>query len=177
MLNPPMKTSPAGRGFIEMEEESGKAKLSAYNDGTGTWTIGFGHTSAAGLPRVYPGMVITSEQADAILASDLAAVEADVNHHVNVALTQNQFDALVSFDFNTGALDRSGLLQLINNGVTNAVSITTAFCAWRYAHMHGAMVPILLGRRQREAKVFIGLPAPVRAIAADPIEPTKGATA
>jgi lysozyme len=154
MIPTPMKTSPAGRKFIEIEEESGKPSLKAYNDGTGTWTIGFGHTTSAGLPRVYPGMVITADQADAILGSDLAAVEADINHHLTVQVNQNQFDALVSFDFNTGALDRSGLLQLINKGVTNADEITTAFCAWRYAHMHGAMVPILLGRRQREAKVF-----------------------
>jgi len=155
MISPPMKTSPAGRKFIEIEEESGVAKLTAYNDGTGTWTIGFGHTSAAGLPRVIPGMTITAEQADAILGSDLAAVEADVNHHVTVGLTQNQFDALVSFDFNTGALDRSGLLALVNAGITDAAKITTAFEAWRYARMHGTLVPILLGRRQREAKVFL----------------------
>ncbi len=151
-----MQTSAAGRKFIEMEEESGVAKTHAYNDGTGTWTIGFGHTSAAGLPRVYPGMVITAEQADAILGSDLAAVEADINHHVTVPLQPHQFDMLASFDFNTGALDRSGLLQLINGGVTDPARITAAFCAWRYAHVHGAMVPILLGRRQREAKIYIG---------------------
>lgn len=150
-----MQTSPQGRKFIEMEEESGIAKTTAYNDGTGTWTIGFGHTSAAGLPRVYPGMVITTDQADAILGSDLAAVENDINHHVTVTLQQNQFDMLASFDFNTGALDRSGLLQLVNLGITDPVRITNAFCAWRYAHVHGAMVPILLGRRQREAKIYL----------------------
>src|ERR1700693_676100 len=148
MIPTTMKTSALGRKFLEMKEESGVAKTTAYNDGTGTWTIGFGHTTAAGLPRVYPGMTLTPDQADAILASDLASVEADVNHHVNVPLTQPQFDMLVDFDFNTGALDRSGLLQLINRGVTNALEITSAFCAWRYAHIHGAMVPILLGRRQ-----------------------------
>jgi len=169
-----MQTSPDGRKFIEMEEESGVAKTHAYNDGTGTWTIGFGHTSAAGLPRVYPGMVITTEQADAILGSDLASVEADINHHVTVPLQPYQFDALVSFDFNTGALDRSGLLQLINKGVTDPTSITNAFCAWRYAHVHGAMVPILLGRRQRESHIYLhGYPV-TRAIAAEPVEP--GAT-
>lgn len=155
MIPTPMRTSPAGRKFIEQEEESGVPKLRAYNDGTGTWTIGFGHTSAAGLPRVSPGMVISADQADQILGSDLASVEADVNHHVNVPLTQSQFDALVSFDFNTGALDRSGLLHLVNAGITNSDSITNAFTAWRYAHMHGEMVPILLGRRQREAKLFL----------------------
>ena len=150
-----MKTSANGRKFIEQEEESGVPKLTAYNDGTGTWTIGFGHTTAAGLPRVSPGMRITAEQADAIIASDLAAVEADVNHHVNVQLSQNQFDALVSFDFNTGALDRSSLIRDINTGITNAVSITAAFEAWRYARVHGEMTPILLGRRQREVKLFL----------------------
>ena len=156
MIPTPMKTSPIGRRFIEMKEESGRAKLVAYNDGTGTWTIGFGHTSSAGLPRVYPGMTITADQADAILGSDLASVEADINHHVNTQLTQNQFDALVSFDFNTGALDRSGLLILINKGIANGNEITAAFCAWRYAKRHGVEVPELLGRRQEEAKMFIG---------------------
>ena len=151
----PMKISPNGRRFIEMEEEGGKAKLTAYNDGTGTWTIGFGHTSAAGLPRVVPGMTITAEQADLILGSDLASVEADINKHVSVGLSQNEFDALGSFDFNTGALDRSGLLVLINAGITDPARITSAFEAWRYAHVHGVMVPILLGRRQREAKLFL----------------------
>jgi lysozyme len=152
---PHMQTSADGRKFIEMKEESGVAKTVAYNDGTGTWTIGFGHTSAAGLPRVYPGMTITTAEADAILGSDLASVENDINHNVKVPLNQNQFDALVSFDFNTGALDRSGLLQLINGGVTNPQLITNAFEAWRYAHVHGVMVPILLGRRQDEAKLYL----------------------
>lgn len=150
-----MQTSAAGRKFIEMEEESGVAKTTAYNDGTGTWTIGFGHTSAAGLPRVYPDMTITAAAADAILGADLASVENDINHHVTAQLNQNQFDALVSFDFNTGALDRSGLLQLINGGVTNATLITNAFEAWRYARIHGVETPILLGRRSREAKMYL----------------------
>ena len=94
MISPPMKTSANGRAFDEREEGT---ILHAYNDGTGTWTIGVGHTSAAGLPHVYPGMVITPEQSDAILASDLASVEADINHHVNTPLNQNQFDALGQF--------------------------------------------------------------------------------
>jgi lysozyme len=152
MITPPMKTSANGRRFIEMKEESGVPKLKAYDDGTGTWTIGFGHTSAAGLPRVYPGMTITAAEADAILSSDLASVEIDVNHHINVQLNQNQFDALVSFDLNTGALDRSGLLQVIN---TRSGDITAAFEAWRYAHVHGVMVPILLGRRKDEATLYL----------------------
>ena len=151
-----MITSPNGRKFIEQEEESGIPKLKPYDDGTGTLTIGFGHTSSAGLPHVYPGMSITADEADAILASDLASVEADVNHHVTVELANNQFDMLVSFDFNTGALDRSGLLQLINSGKASPLQIQQAFEAWRYARVHGVLVPLLLGRRHREAAIYLG---------------------
>ena len=46
------------------------------------------------------GMRITAAEADQILASDLAAVELDVNHFVKVPINQNQFDVLVTFDFN-----------------------------------------------------------------------------
>ena len=146
------KTSASGRAFIEKEEG---VILHAYNDGTGTLTIGVGHTSAAGLPHVYPGMIITVPQSDMILASDLAAVEIDINHHVKISLNPNQFDALASFDFNTGALDRSGLLALVNSGCTDPAKITAAFVAWRFARVHGIEVPELLGRRQREAKLYL----------------------
>lgn len=150
-----LKTSANGRKFIENEEESGIAKTQAYNDGTGTWTIGFGHTTAVGPPAVYPGMTITAAEADTILGADLASVEIDVNHHVIVTLNQNQFDALTSFDFNTGGLDRSGLLALINSGhIADQAAITAAFQAWRWARNNGILVPELLGRRTREAQLF-----------------------
>src|SRR5271157_3947497 len=113
MLNPPMKTSANGRKLIELYEG---LYLHTYNDGVGVPTIGYGHTTAAGPPHVYYGMTITKDQADAFLAADLASVEAAVNHHVAVPINQNQFDALVSFDFNTGALARSNVLRALNMG-------------------------------------------------------------
>src|ERR1700759_3326521 len=105
-----MKTSANGRKFIEGFEG---LFLQAYDDANdhivklgqrviGTLTIGYGHTSVAGPPKVYVGQVITKDMADAILASDLTAVELEVSHLVKVPLNQNQFDALVSFQFNTG---------------------------------------------------------------------------
>lgn len=111
-----MKTSANGRLFIELWEENGKPALKPYDDGTGTLTIGFGHTTAAGPPRVTRDLRISPEQADAILGSDLAGVEIDVNRFVKVPLTQDQFDTLVSFHFNTGGLGRSSLLRDINAG-------------------------------------------------------------
>ena len=145
-----MKTSERGRRLIELWEEDGVPKLQPYDDGTGTLTIGYGHTSAAGLPRVHPGMQITPKQADEILSSDLAAVEADVNHHVTAQLTQNQFDALVSFDFNTGALDRSNVLRAVNSGHFNQVPHD--LMTW--VHGGGKVMPGLVRRRREEIKLF-----------------------
>jgi len=64
-----MRTSVAGRAAIKRREGE---KLSAYKDSVGIWTIGVGHTSAAGAPEVKAGMKITAAQSDEILARDLA---------------------------------------------------------------------------------------------------------
>lgn len=76
--------------------------LHAYQDSVGVWTIGTGHTTAAGPPKVVKGMVITKAQNDQILMQDLTPVQQQVNAAVKVPLTQNQYDALVSIVFNCG---------------------------------------------------------------------------
>ncbi len=151
LANYAVKTSENGRRFIEQWEEDGKPLLAARWDSLGrVWEIGFGHTSAAGLPRVQPHSKITAEEADAILASDLAAVEVDVNHHVVVPLNQNQFDALVSFDFNTGGLSRSGVLRAVNSNQFDAVARDLK--AW--SHAGGQFVQGLYNRRIAEGRLF-----------------------
>lgn len=146
-----MKTSAAGRKFIEQWEESGKPLLKARWDNLGKcWEIGFGHTSAAGPPRVYPGMTITPQQADDILASDLAGVEINVNHHVRADLNQNEFDALVSFDFNTGGLSRSSVLRAVNMNAFD--SVADDLLMWDHAGGH--FVQGLYNRRVAEGKLF-----------------------
>jgi len=158
MITPAMKTGVLGRHLIEDFEGLFLHAYDDYNDRVvlpgqhiyGTLTIGYGHTTEAGLPKVYPGMVITQDQADAILASDLAAVEADVNHHVNVVINQNQFDALISFDFNTGALDRSNVLRAINSG--NFEAVRGDLMMW--VHAGGRLLPGLVRRRKAEADLF-----------------------
>jgi lysozyme len=108
-----VNTSPQGRAFIEEFEG---LYLHAYNDGVGVCTIGYGHTDAAGPPKVHYGDVITREQADAYLAADMSKVDREVSTLVRVPLTQNQHDALSSFHFNTGGLGRSTLLKRLNQG-------------------------------------------------------------
>lgn len=144
------KTSANGRKFIERFEG---LSLKAYQDSAGVWTIGYGHTSAAGLPNIRPGMVITQEQADTILGSDLAAVEIDVNHHVTYSpLIQQQFDALVSFDFNTGALDRSNVLRDLN--LSRLDKIQADLLMWDHVTIRGKLT-VLLGLQKRRKAEWI----------------------
>jgi len=119
-----MKTSLNGRKFIESFEGLILQSYDDYNDHIvnegdtvhGTITIGYGHTTAAGNPSVFLGMRVTREEADQILGQDLGRVEQEINNLVKVPLNQNQFDALVSFHFNTGALGHSSALVLLNEG-------------------------------------------------------------
>ena len=68
----------------------------AYYDPAGVLTIGYGHTG----PDVRPGDVISKYWAEHLLKADLYDVEKAVDD-LKVAITQPQFDALVSFAFNT----------------------------------------------------------------------------
>jgi lysozyme len=73
-------------------------RLEAYQDGNGIWTIADGHTGG-----VKAGDTCTQEQADAWLNEDLAIVDRALSKMVRVEVTQNQYDALVSFVYNIGA--------------------------------------------------------------------------
>ncbi len=142
-----MKTSDNGRKFIEEFEG---LSLKAYDDGTGVWTIGYGHTTAAGPPRVYPGQRITAQQADDILSADLHSVENEVSRVVSRLINQNMGDALISFDFNTGALHRSSLLRDINNNHLGRVH--DDFMMW--VHAGGRVLHGLVNRRTAESHLF-----------------------
>lgn len=95
-------------------------RLKAYKDSVGVWTIGIGHTSAAGAPTVTAGLTITSAECDAIFERDIAKYVAAVRKGLKVAVSQNAFDALVSICYNIGpgAFATSTFLKRINAGDT-----------------------------------------------------------
>jgi len=99
-------------------------RLQAYQDSKGVWTIGYGHTSAAGKPFVQKGMTITAQEAEEMLARDLGQYERAVEDGVKVPLTDSQFAALVSFTYNVGvsAFKRSTLLKKLNRGDYDSVA-------------------------------------------------------
>jgi lysozyme len=153
-----MNTSEAGLKLIRQFEG---LRLKAYRCPAGIWTIGYGHTTAAGPPEVREGMKITAAEADAILKRDLERFEAAVSAMVKVPLSQAQFDALVSFAFNCGtaALRRSTLLRRVNAGAFEAVP--AELMKWTKAD--GRELPGLVRRRRAEAALWRGLPSRVAA--------------
>ncbi|WP_254475340.1 lysozyme [Bartonella sp. B1098] len=114
------KISQEGLALIKQWEG---LRLNAYKDAIGVWTIGYGHTSAAGKPFVHKGMTITEKQAEELLCKDLRQFENTVAKAVTVSLNSWQFAALVSFCYNVGttAFCNSTLLKKLNNGEYEAV--------------------------------------------------------
>lgn len=144
-----MKTSDNGIALLKKFEG---VKLHAYKDAVGVWTIGYGHTSMAGDPTVTAGLTITQAEAEDILRSDLVKYEKPVNELVKVPLTQNQFDALVSFTYNLGAgnLKSSTLLRKLNAGDYEGAA--AQFAVWDKAS--GRVLNGLVTRRAAEAALF-----------------------
>jgi lysozyme len=147
-----VKTSQAGLDLIKQFEGT---RLQSYVCPAGILTIGVGHTSAAGPPKVLPNMTITYQEANEILARDLIKYESAVDRLVQVPLTQNQFDALVSFTFNVGegALAKSTLLKKLNSG--NYAAVPGELMKWTKGG--GKELPGLVRRRRAEAAMWRGM--------------------
>lgn len=109
-----MKTSGHGTAFIQAQEwiprsarcgwNEAQKLYFPYKDYKGFWTMGCGHLVRSG-EDFSAGR--TEQQISDLLAADLSKVEQAIKEHVSAPLTQNRYDALVSFGFNegTGALD------------------------------------------------------------------------
>lgn len=124
--------------------------LHVYDDGVGFATIGYGHL-------IKPGesfTEITEAEATELLRRDVAVAERAVNRLVKVPVTQDQFDALVSFTFNLGegSLERSTLLKKLNAGDYNGAA--NEFPRWVRAG--GRVLAGLVNRRNDERELFVG---------------------
>jgi len=147
-----MRMSSAGIALIKEFEG---CRLKAYRCPAGIWTIGYGHTSAAGAPIVNPEDTITQDEAEEILRRDLQQYERGVEKMVTANLTQGQFDALVDFAYNAGvgALQKSTLLKKVNAEDFDAAP--AEFMKWTKGG--GKELPGLVRRRRAEVKLWRGL--------------------
>ncbi len=126
---------------------------SAYRCPAGIWTIGYGHTSAAGPPLVEPGMKMSREEAERVLAADIATFAKGVRGELTRELAPQQFSAIVSFAYNAGlgAFRRSSLLRAVNEGRLD--SVPQKLMLWVRAG--GRVLPGLVRRRRAEADLFM----------------------
>jgi GH24 family phage-related lysozyme (muramidase) len=113
------------------------------------YTIGYGHYGA----DVTANMTITQAQAETMLKNDLKRYEKPVNDYVKVDITQNMFDALVSFCYNCGgaALKGSTLLKKLNT--KDYIGAAAQFSVWNKSG--GNVINGLIKRRAAEAELFL----------------------
>ena len=146
-----MQMSQEGIGAILKKFEG--CKLSSYRCPANVWTIGYGHTSAAGAPEVTDGMKITQKDADDILRRDLIKFETAVYGMVKQPLTQHQFDVLVDFAYNAGvgALQKSTLLKKVNAAQFDDVPAELA----KWTKGKGKVLPGLVKRCQARSAWWV----------------------
>ena len=143
-----MNASSKIRTYIKSKET---LQLHCYNDGTGHYAIGYGHTWKPGDREV-----ITQAQADQLFANDILIAEVGVNRCLRVPLLQQEFDACISFAFNDGidGFKNSEVLSQLNSGQKiNAFSYLP-----RYCHSGNTALAGLLFRRVEEVLIALGKP-------------------
>ena len=136
-------------------------RTKAYLCPAGLLTIGYGHTGA----DVLPGMRITEAQGDDLLRKDVAKFAAMVEKSLTAKVSQGQFDALVSFCFNTGpgkAGVKDGLITLKNGNPSSLLRKTNSgdklgaaaeFDKWTKAN--GQELRGLVARREAEQRLYL----------------------
>ncbi len=150
----PIRTSGAGVELIK-SFEGFRARATRLPDGA--WIVGFGHTAGA-----REGLRVTRADAELVLRHhDLKPIEDLICERVLTPLTQNEFDALVSFAFNIGpqAFLESNVLALLNSG--ERLQAAEGMTAWRKAQVDGEVrvVDALVRRRSAEKALFLEHPS------------------
>lgn len=142
--------SPRGRRYIYTRE--GGVVRKAYRDAVGVWTVGPGLTAASGVVVPKAGMTITEAEGDRLF--DLA-VDRNYMPRVMKALGasagQNEIDAGVSFDWNTGAILKASWVKSFLAGKDDETR--RRFGLWNKAG--GKVLRGLTRRRAEEANILL----------------------
>ena len=149
-----MKITKTGKAGIEMIKAFEGFRGTPYKCSAGVPTIGYGATFYPGGKKVtMTDAAITEVQAVELLANMLVSFEKYVDSYCVDTITQNQFDALVSFAYNLGPanLKSSTLLKKVNAN-PNDESIKLEFLKWVKAG--GKTLKGLVRRREAEAELY-----------------------
>jgi len=140
----------ASKKAISLIKKWEGCKLTSYKCSAGVWTIGFGNTFYEDNTKVKEGDKISQDRAEKLLLNLLPKFENIVNKKISVHLEQNQFDALVSYTWNTGG--SSTLFNLINNKATD-IEIRNWF-ETKYITANGKLINGLVNRRKEECNLY-----------------------
>lgn len=134
-------------GILATTNFEGKRNV-GYYDAVGIPTSCVGHTG----PDVVVGRFYSDAVCEDLLRKDTSEAQRAVNKVVTVKVTQEQYDALVSFTFNVGggALAGSTLLKKANAG--DCLGAYNEFHRWNRAR--GVVLPGLTKRRAAEAEMW-----------------------
>lgn len=152
-----MKTSANGLAIIKAFEGCHRAVkgrpgyFKAYIDPVGVLTIGHGHTNHHP-PKFDAATVWSQAECDRVLASDLGTFERHVEANAKVPLKQHEFDALVSWAFNTGGPATASVWRFLNAGEKEIVPAKLAL--WNKGG--GRVLPGLTRRRKAEGLLWQG---------------------
>jgi lysozyme len=128
-------------------------KLKSYQCPAKVWTIGYGSTRWYDETPVREGQEISIEMAEKLLMNDLQKFA----NHINLNVSQNQFDALVSFCYNLG-LGNFNNSTLKKKVIANPEdeSIKDEFLKWGKAKINGVLkeLPGLMKRRLSESNLY-----------------------
>ncbi|MES2110941.1 MAG: lysozyme [Bacteroidota bacterium] len=152
-----MNTSQAAIDLIKTREDfAPKAYADGEISGVKQHSIGYGHQIQPGESNLLT-MTISRDTAEALLRSDVAPLETQLNRDLRVKPSQNQFDALVDFGYNCGpgALAKViGTWNAIKDG--NLKPVTDEISAYNKTHVNGQLVvsSTLTKRRSQEVSLF-----------------------
>lgn len=149
-----MKVTKASQKGLDLIKRFEGLELKPYKCPAGIPTIGYGNTYYPSGSKVkLTDPVITKEKAEELLKFLLGSYEKSVDSFCRDDISQNQFDALVSFAYNCGVnnLKSSTLLKKVNAN-PNDPTIKAEFLKWNKAS--GRVLAGLTKRRQAEADLY-----------------------
>lgn len=159
-----MNMQPSQTGIDLIKHFEGFKTL-AYQDSAAIWTIGYGTIKYPDGIHVRQHDECTQEQAETWLRNDLKEAVRIVNSLIfNQPINQNQFDAMVSFEYNTGGLPNSTLYRKARQKPNDdtiyrydvedgkPVPRSCEFLKWCIAA--GKVIPGLVTRRAKEADLY-----------------------
>jgi lysozyme len=140
----PQTISTNGVNFIKQWESFNAKAFWDYKQ----WSIGYGTKAKDGTE------VIDEKEACVRLEQETKKAQDAVHKYVTTPLTQNMFDALVSFTYNVGVswlVNGSNTLNYLNSG--NKIKAASALLNWNKAG--GIINRGLCNRRAAERELFL----------------------